>query len=169
VFIVPTKVLMLGIPLFGVVFAPDSGLDKGMLVQTEYWYAYEWLADHAEDDAVVLASPNVSMWVPAYTSQVVVYGHPFETVPNDERLDQVEDFYRGEDCTTLLSDDPPFVVRYILWGPQEERFATTDEDKEATYPDAGKCVRELPEDRIEQRAEIGEGERQVTIFVIRHP
>ncbi len=45
VFIVPTNVLMLIIPLFGVVFDPDSGLDKGMLVETEYWYAYEWLAD----------------------------------------------------------------------------------------------------------------------------
>ncbi len=109
------------------------------------------------------------MWVPAYTTQVVVYGHPYETVPNDERLTQVEDFYRGADCTTLLSADLPFTVRYILWGPREQHFAATDEDEEMTYPDAGKCIRELPEDRIEQRVDIGEGKRQVTIFVIRHP
>ena len=51
----------------------------------------------------------------AYTRQVVVYGHPYETVPNDERQEQVEQFYRGQDCATLLGDDLPFRVRYV-WG-----------------------------------------------------
>ncbi len=160
---------MLGIPLFGVVFAPDSGLDKGLLVETEYWNTFEWLDDNGEADAVVLASPNVSLWIPAYTPQVVVYGHPFETVPNDERLKQVEDFYRGLDCETLLSDQLPFEVRYIMWGPQEERFAADRMTTNVTYPDAGKCITEIPHDRIEQKVEKGEGERQVTTYVIRQP
>jgi hypothetical protein len=168
VFIVPTNIFMLGIPLFGVVYAPDSGLDKGLLLETEYWNTFEWLNSNGQPDAVVLASPNVSLWIPAYTEEVVVYGHPYETVPNDVRLKQVEDFYRGLDCQTLLSDQLPFVVRYIMWGPQEERFAQSDEDG-ATFPNAGKCITEIPLDRIEQKVEKGEGERQVTTYVIRQP
>jgi hypothetical protein len=165
---VPTNVFMLGIPLFGVVYAPDSGLDKGLLLETGYWNTFEWLNDNGEPDAVVLASPNVSLWIPAYTDEVVVYGHPYETVPNDERLKQVEDFYRGLDCTTLLSEDLPFVVRYIIWGPQEEKFAQSDDDG-VTYPLAGKCVENLPIERIEQKVEKGEGERKVTTYVMRQP
>jgi hypothetical protein len=168
VFIVPTNVFMLGIPLFGVVYDPGSGLDKGLLIETEYWNTFEWLNSNGESDAVVLASPNVSLWIPAYTSERVVYGHPFETVPNDERLKQVEDFYRGLDCQTLLSDQLTFVVRYIIWGPQEERFAAQDDDG-VIYPDAGKCITDLPLDRIEQKIEKGEGERKVTTYVIRQP
>lgn len=168
VFILPTNIFMLGIPLFGVVYNPDSGLDKGMLVETEYVNTFAWLDKNGETDAVVLASPNISLWIPAYTPQVVVYGHPYETVPNDERLEQVENFYRGLDCETLLSDQLPFKVRYIIWGPQEQRFAETDED-DNPYPDAGKCIGKIPAERIEQKIEKGQGERLVTTYVIRDP
>jgi hypothetical protein len=178
VFIVPSNVLNLGIPLFGAVFNTDSGLENGLLLETDYWNTFDWFRDNAADDAVVLASPNVSLWIPAYTNQLVVYGHPYETVPNDVRLEQVKTWYRGEDCETLLSDDLPFHVRFIMWGPQEEAFARgeinvsleTENDGEETenediesYPNAGKCIQEIPEDRIEDRVIIGE----VTTFVIK--
>jgi hypothetical protein len=162
VFLVPSNILVLGIPLFGAVANPDSGLETGLLVETGYWQAMEWLRSQGEPDAVVLAAPNVSLWIPAYTRQVVVYGHPFETVPADERLQQVERFYRGQDCVTLLSDDLPFRVRYVLWGPQERTFGAEDDDGH-TYPDAGKCVATLPPERIE--GEVNEGD--VTIYVLR--
>jgi hypothetical protein len=179
VFIVPSNVLNLGIPLFGAVFNTDSGLENGLLLETDYWNTFDWLRDNAADDAVVLASPNVSLWIPAYTNQLVVFGHQYETVPNDERLEQVKNWYRGEDCETLLSDDLPFHVRFIMWGPQEEAFAkgeinvsletenngenAEDEDTDTvTYPNAGKCIEEIPEDRIEDRVIIGE----VTTFII---
>jgi hypothetical protein len=92
----------------------------------------------------------------------VVYGHPLETVPSDERLAQVEEWYRGQDCTTLLSDELPFRVRYIIWGPQEKALGE-DEDTGVTYPDTGKCIDEIPSDRIED--EIVKGE--VTTYVLR--
>jgi len=161
VFIIPTNVLVLGIPLFGTVAAPDSGLETGLLVEADYWHTMQWLQSHGEADAVVLAAPHISMWIPAYTHQRVVYGHPYETVPADERLEQVEAFYRGLDCATLLSDDLPFRVRYIFWGPRERAFAEEDSDG-VHYPDAGKCIDELPAERIEQ--EVIEGD--VTVFIL---
>jgi hypothetical protein len=162
VFIVPTNIFVLGIPLFGVIAAPESGLKAGMLLETDYSHTLEWFQQNGEKDAVVLASPNVSLWIPAYTEQVVVYGHSMETIHADLRLDQVEAWYRGQDCTTLLSGQVPFHVKYILWGPQEKDLGE-DKDNGIVYPDIGKCVGEIPQDRIEQKVIRGE----VTIYVLR--
>ena len=160
VFVVPTNVLNLVIPLFGVVGNTDSGLEFGLIIETDYWESFKWLESHGEEDAVALAAPNVSMWLPAYTQQLVVYGHEFETVPAEERREQVEAFYRGQDCTTLLGDSLPFTVRYVFWGPQEQEMR--EDDDGVIYPDAGKCIDELPPDRIEEEVTHGE----VTIFII---
>jgi hypothetical protein len=160
VFIVPTNVLVLGIPLVGAVASTESGLETGMLLESDYWDAFEWLNDTGEKDQVVLASRNVSLWVPAYTDQVVVYGHIYETVPNEEREDQMEAWYHGEDCETLLSDDLPFRVRYIFWGPQEQDMSEDDDGN--TYPNTGQCFEEIPDDRIEQEVIKGD----VTLYVL---
>ncbi|MBN2303161.1 MAG: hypothetical protein JXQ72_01710, partial [Anaerolineae bacterium] len=164
VFIVPTNVFVLGIPLFGAVADPDSGLEAGLLIESNYWHTIEWLRDNGQGDAVVLASPSVSLWIPAYTDTVVVFGHDFETVPAKERREQVENWYRGLDCDTLLSDDIPFKVRYILWGPREEAMGE-DEDNGQTYPDTGKCIDDLPPERIQE--EIIKGD--VTIYALYAP
>lgn len=164
VFIIPTNVLVLGIPLFGAVADAESGLEAGLLVESDYWHTLEWLDDHGDKDAVVLAAPNISLWVPAYTRQVVVYGHEFETVPAEERLEQVEAFYRGQDCAALLSDDLPFEVRYIIWGPQEAALGEDEETGELKYPDTGACIEQLPAERIEQEVVKG----AVTLFVMDH-
>jgi len=159
VFIVPTNILVLGIPLVGVL-APEKGLETAQSLEADYWYAFQWLNDNGETDAVVLASPNTSLWVPAYSDEVVVYGHPFETVPADERRKQVEAWYRGEDCITLISSDLPFQVRYIFWGPQERALGKKEDG--TSYPNAGQCITELPEDRIQQEVTRGD----VTIYVL---
>lgn len=162
VFMVPTHILVLAIPLIGVA-RPEEGLKEGQLLESDYWHTFQWLKDNGENDAVVLASPNVSLWIPAYTQQVVYYGHPFETIHAEQREEQVKAWYRGQDCDTLLSDDDPFVIRYILWGPQEKALRTDDEDETITYPDTGKCVGELSPQRIDK--EVIQGD--VKIIVLR--
>lgn len=161
VFLVPTNIFVLGIPLFGAVARPESGRDAGLLVEGDYWNTIQWLRDRGQKDAVVLASPNISLWIPAYTDQVVVYGHPYETIYADERREQMEAWYRGEDCETLLSDSVNFRVRYIIWGPQEQDLAAEDDDGN-TFPDAGKCIEELPPSQVDE--EIVKGD--VTLYVL---
>jgi hypothetical protein len=164
VFIIPTNLFVMGLPLYGAVASPDSGLSAGLLLETGYWDGFQWLETHGEQGAVVLAAPNVSMWVPAYTPQVVVYGHEYETVPHDLRFEQVEDWYRGEDCVTLLSDDLSFTVRYIFYGPQEKRFA---EDADgAPYPNAGKCIAELEANPDITQEMFGDGDDTVTLYTV---
>lgn len=161
VLLVPSNLLVLGIPLFGAVANPESGLDSGLLVEDDYWQMVQWLDRNGEENAVVLAAPNISLWIPAYTDQVVVYGHPYETIHAQQRQQQVEQWYRGQDCATLLSATLPFRVRYIFWGPQEQQLAREDDDGN-TYPDAGKCIANLPPERIEQEVVKGD----VTLYVL---
>jgi hypothetical protein len=60
------------------------------------WAALAWLRDRGRPDAVVLCSPRLGLFVPAWAGQPVVYGHPFETVDAGEREAQVEAFFAGE-------------------------------------------------------------------------
>lgn len=143
VLLLPTNLLNLSIPLFGVTASPESGLENGLLVETDYWDAFRWLDRRGDRDAVALAAPTVSVWIPAYTSARVVYGHEYETVPAKERKQQVEAWYRGADCTTLTNSAVPFHVDYIFLGPQERALA----DDDAT---AARCVESLPADTLRE-------------------
>lgn len=164
VFLVPTNILVLGVPLVGAVANPDSGLDTGLLIETDYWRAIQWLDNHGPAEAVVLASPKISLWIPAYTNKRVVYGHPYETIHAEEREAQVEAFYAGEDCETLLGGDLGFVVKYIIYGPREAQLAANNEST-TPQPTAGRCVLELPDERIQERVIEGD----VTIYVLQTP
>ena len=68
--------------------------------------ALAWLAEHAAPGAIVAASPQLSLFVPARSDARVVYGHPFETVDAAAHRQAVEDFYAGH----LAATD--FVARY---------------------------------------------------------
>ncbi|MFL7791150.1 MAG: hypothetical protein AB8I69_03340 [Anaerolineae bacterium] len=60
------------------------------------WAALAWLREEGEPEAVVLCSPRMGLFVPAWAGQPVVYGHPFETVDAEARRAQVEAFWAGE-------------------------------------------------------------------------
>jgi hypothetical protein len=112
VFILPSNILALGIPLFGVVFNPQAGITGGQNLPAGYGQAINWLRTDAVPDQVVLALPKPSLWIPAYSSQRVVYGHPFETLDADRKLKQVTAWYQGTGCQELIQR---YNVRYILF------------------------------------------------------
>ncbi len=92
---------------------------SGVLLPSDYHEAFNWLRTHAERNAVVLASPQVSSWIPAHTDARVVYGHPYETLDADTKLSQVEAWFAESDrstCQTLLA---AYDIRYVLVGPLE--------------------------------------------------
>ncbi|MBZ0307583.1 MAG: hypothetical protein K8I82_16065, partial [Anaerolineae bacterium] len=168
VFILPTHAFTFGAPLAFAVFDQEAGADNLILVHEDYLKAFDELKNVAQQDEVVLASPNISLWLPAQTRQRPVYGHDFETVPNEERADQVFDFYRGMDCETLLGEDLPFRVTFVVWGPKEddlglltrkeareegilnlEDFEKEEGDK-IRLPDADKCRAVVEELAVER-------------------
>lgn len=77
-----------------------------------------WLNATVPNDAVILAPPNISLWIPVWVGGRVVYGHYAETFQADEKLAAVEAWYNStnSDCEGLINE---YQVSYIVLGPQE--------------------------------------------------
>ena len=86
--------------------------------------ALGWLQSHAPHDAVVLASPEMGGFIPAFAGQRVVYGHPYETVNAKAREQQVKDFFAGTiDRSQMIRDNS---VGFIIVGPREQKLGILD-------------------------------------------
>ncbi len=98
---------------------------QGLLLERDYAGVFEGLERRTRLTDVVLAAPDVSLWIPAWVGARVVYGHPFETLDAASKQAAVEAWYSGEveDCDALLDR---WNVRYVLAGPEEARFGETD-------------------------------------------
>jgi hypothetical protein len=115
----------------------------GMLPR-EYPSAFVWLQDNAQVRDVVLAAPDVSLWLPGWAGMKVVYGHPFETLNAREKEFAVIDWYSNPnaDCQALLNGEGAFdglsySVRFVLVGPVER--ALGDDPNSIESP----CLNEL--------------------------
>lgn len=79
-----------------------------------------WLMKNTPENAIVLASPDTSLFIPALAGRKVVYGHPFETPNAVREKEGVLQFFSG---LQTISDQLKFVtqhhVDYIFWGPRE--------------------------------------------------
>ncbi|HEB64988.1 MAG TPA: hypothetical protein ENJ02_05550, partial [Chloroflexi bacterium] len=76
-----------------------------------------WIAANTPPESVVLASPQLSVFIPAFAGRGVVYGHPFETVEAEAAEAAVLHFFAG----SLTPADLPYLVPadYLLIGPRE--------------------------------------------------
>ena len=129
VFVMPSNILALGVPLFGL-FNPEGGLELRLLVEHDYWDAMRWLAGHGESEDVVLSSPNIGLWIPAWSDKHVVYGHPFETLDAAAKFSQIEAWYQGEDCETVFDH---YDIRYVVVGPQERAITAGVDGGDTCY------------------------------------
>jgi hypothetical protein len=77
---------------------------SGAILDDEYLAAMTWLEPRTDFDDVVLASPEVSMWIPVWTEARVVYGHPAETLNAPELRSQVYTWYTLDESTDETGD-----------------------------------------------------------------
>jgi len=80
----------------------------------------------ASEDSVILASPDVSLWIPAWTGLRVVYGHPAETFNAQETEQAVRAWFAetnpdAEGCQALLAEHN---VNLVIYGPREWSLGT---------------------------------------------
>lgn len=136
VFIVPSNVFALLLPIVGVL-NPNAGLQNNQLVSSDYSRAIAWLHDNTSSGSVVLAPPNPSLWIPAYTPARVVYGHPYETVNARDKLKEVQDWYQGT-CGELLDK---YKIQFVLVGPIQPVNGSTLTD--LAPPESSRCVQPL--------------------------
>ncbi len=112
----PTTIIAVVLPMMTSLSLSQQG-GGPYFVQRGELQAMAWL-EARDPGALVLASPETSLFLPVYGLRVV-YGHPFETLHAERRRQSVEAFYRGWDCSVVENEG----VEYILVGPREHRLS----------------------------------------------
>jgi hypothetical protein len=117
-----TNVLLVAAGMFGVqTHAPAIFLEKPES------QALTWVASNTLADSVILASPEMGLFIPAQTGRRVLYGHPFETVNAVQQKAQVQKFFKGD---FTLPEQEKFIadnqIGYIFWGPREQALGRPD-------------------------------------------
>jgi hypothetical protein len=115
--IIPTNLMI----ILGGIQAVNIREPKVTISQEEM-AALKWIASNTNQDALILASPQISLYIPAYTGRRVVYGHPFETVDATDMETAVADFLTGRMNLESLSLSRK--VDFIFYGPREHDFGS---------------------------------------------
>lgn len=104
-----------------------AGFSAGMLRNPKVFFstderqALNWLDENTSWDDVVLASPELSMFIPGWAGARVVYGHPFETIDAVEKEALVNDFYKSTKQSLAIQSFIQFHrVKFIVNGPREK-------------------------------------------------
>jgi hypothetical protein len=107
-----------------------AGFSAGVLRNPKIYFsnderqALNWLNENASWDDVVLASPELSMFIPGWAGARVVYGHPFETIDAVGKEALVNDFYKSSKQTMA---GQAFIqsqqVKFIVNGPREKELS----------------------------------------------
>lgn len=85
--------------------------------------ALRWIEINTESETVILASPEMGLFIPAYTGRRVVYGHPYESLNAQESKKIVEDFYSGKYSKTQLNQFMlDYKIEIVMFGPREQNL-----------------------------------------------
>jgi len=79
--VLPTNLMV----ILGGIQAVENKVESIFLTADEF-QGLMWIESNTESDSVILASPDMGLFIPAYTGRRVWYGHPFET-PHAERVE----------------------------------------------------------------------------------
>lgn len=124
----PSTVMAIVVFLVGTLNPTQSSLYYVSRAENE---TLDWLQSEAEPNALVLASPTFSLYLPMRGLRVV-YGHLFETLKAEERQRAVDDFFTGQECSVVAREG----VDYIVVGPREKSLT----DDREICPIAGEVV-----------------------------
>jgi hypothetical protein len=123
---VPTNLVIL-LAAFGAI----QNKDPQIYLTNEEASALHWLKENTESDSVILSSPEMGLYIPAYTGRRVIYGHPFETVNADLAEETVLNIYRGELTENQVKQTiTRFQVDYVMLGPREREIGSFSGQKD---------------------------------------
>ena len=115
-----TNVLLILAGIFGV-----QAHSPAIFFEESENQALAWISTSTPIHSIILASPEMGLFIPANTGRRVVYGHPFETVNGEEEKARVQSFFKGDqskqDQEKFITDNK---IRYIFWGPREKALGS---------------------------------------------
>jgi hypothetical protein len=81
--------------------------------------ALAWIEENTPEEALILAGPEMGMFIPGHTGRRVLYGHPFETVDAEEQEQALIDFFEASGDDHFLSERG---ADYVFYGPREREL-----------------------------------------------
>jgi hypothetical protein len=101
--------------------------DNPLFLPRDYAFAFQWLNLQSRQHEVVLAAPEPSIWLPAWSGKRVVFGTARHTLNPAEKRQTVIDWYQTEEtaesCADLLEGrgtaGSGYRVEYVVFGPRE--------------------------------------------------
>lgn len=110
----PTNVFILAMTILGsLTHAPVLYLTQDEAA------AMNWIKSNTPVSALVLASSDTGMFIPADTSRRVLYGHQYETVNADQEKRIVDDFF-SDQMTITEANSLLRTVDVVFCGPREQ-------------------------------------------------
>lgn len=107
----------------------DEASNNMVMLSPEYHDVFRWLAYQGIESPLVLASPEVSLWLPTRVDVRVVYGHPTYTADAETKYQAVMEWYQSDQCDMSLLDgavhipnSTPYQVDYVIDGPLEREL-----------------------------------------------
>lgn len=94
--------------------------EPGLGLSSPEMKGLDWLKSNSPQDGLVLASPEMGLFIPAYTGRRVLYGHPFETVNAAEMVALVENLLLNLD--NPVQDLELYDISYVFFGPREREL-----------------------------------------------
>jgi hypothetical protein len=88
-------------------------------------HALEWIMKSTPSNDLILASPDLGLFIPSYTGRRVVYGHPFETVDAVVEKKNLLAFYNGS-LNVQISNRYLVTkgVDLVVYGPREQKIGS---------------------------------------------
>jgi len=84
--------------------AAAANRDPILYLAREEVNGFRWLDKNTAQDAVVLSSTGLVLFIPAWSGRSVVYGHPFESINAEQNKLMVDDFLSGKMDETQQSE-----------------------------------------------------------------
>jgi hypothetical protein len=115
VLLMPSNLLLLMASMAGA-----AQQDSRLYLYQDEVEAMTWLEENTQSTAVVLASPEMGLFIPAWAGNRVLYGHPFETIEAEKKRTLAEMFYQaqtGESIRRGIIEDHH--ITYVFYGPRE--------------------------------------------------
>lgn len=135
--LLPTTFIAITVPILASVDALAHNGGPYFMAQEERQVISQ--LQRREPDALVLASPDLSLFLPQYNLRVV-YGHSYETLNAEARRRAVLDFFHGTSCNVIREEG----VDYVVIGPRERGLSETSpcpvEGERVLASDSGEVV-----------------------------
>jgi hypothetical protein len=110
----PTNLLVLATAAVGILTHPTQlYLTRGEA------YAMQWIRGSTAVGAIIVASPESGLLIPAHTGRRVFYGHPYETVNADQEKSDIEEALKSINAETTLAVLKSRGADYLFWGQRE--------------------------------------------------